>query len=65
MYPRSGYFLVNVNTKKFSYFISGYYARSPDYMEIVQANRIGVWNVPFITGAYLIKGIEIQSVEDF
>ncbi len=25
-------------------------------MEIVQKNRIGVWNVPFISGAYLIKG---------
>ena len=37
-------------------FISGYYARSPDYMAIVQAERVGVWNVPFIYGAYLIKG---------
>ena len=35
---------------------SGYYARSPDYMAIVQAERVGVWNVPFIYGAYLIKG---------
>jgi len=34
----------------------GYYARSPDYMAIVQAERVGVWNVPFIYGAYLIKG---------
>lgn len=34
----------------------GYYARSPDYMEIVQGNRLGVWNVPFISSAYLVKG---------
>ena len=25
-------------------------------MEIVQGNRAGVWNVPYISGAYLIKG---------
>ena len=25
-------------------------------MEIVQRNRIGLWNVPFISSAYLIKG---------
>ena len=25
-------------------------------MAIVQAERVGVWNVPFIYGAYLIKG---------
>ena len=34
----------------------GYYARSPDYMEIVNGNRNGLWNVPFISAAYLIKG---------
>ena len=34
----------------------GFYARASDYMEIVQGNRIGLWNVPFISGAYLIKG---------
>ena len=38
------------------FLFSGYYARSPDYMAIVQAERVGVWNVPFIYGAYLIKG---------
>lgn len=30
-------------------------------MEIVQGNRIGVWNVPYISGAYLIKGSLIQD----
>ena len=25
-------------------------------MSIVQGERVGVWNVPFIYGAYLIKG---------
>ena len=30
-------------------------------MEIVQSNRIGVWNVPYISGAYLIQGSVIQD----
>ena len=34
----------------------GFYARSPDYMEIVKGNRWGLWNVPFISSIYLIKG---------
>ncbi len=34
----------------------GYYARSFDYMDIVNADRRGLWNVPFITSSYLIKG---------
>ncbi|XP_060951645.1 multifunctional procollagen lysine hydroxylase and glycosyltransferase LH3 [Limanda limanda] len=39
----------------------GYYSRSEDYIEIVQAKRIGVWNVPYITQAYLIKGSVLRS----
>lgn len=33
----------------------GFYSRSIDYMDIVEQKRRGVWNVPYITGAYLIK----------
>ena len=33
----------------------GYYARSLDYMEIVNNNRRGLWNVPFVSNCYLIQ----------
>lgn len=33
----------------------GYYARSRDYLAIVQQERLGVWNVPFISSIYLIQ----------
>ncbi|XP_020626272.1 procollagen-lysine,2-oxoglutarate 5-dioxygenase 3-like [Orbicella faveolata] len=33
----------------------GYYARSRDYLAIVQKQRKGVWNSPFITSIYLIQ----------
>uniref|UniRef100_A0AAQ5Y891 procollagen-lysine 5-dioxygenase n=1 Tax=Amphiprion ocellaris TaxID=80972 RepID=A0AAQ5Y891_AMPOC len=39
----------------------GYYSRSEDYIEIVQGKRIGLWNVPYITQAYLIKGSMLRS----
>ncbi|KAG7236230.1 hypothetical protein INR49_001146 [Caranx melampygus] len=39
----------------------GYYSRSEDYIEIVQGKRIGLWNVPYITQAYLIKGSLLRS----
>ena len=34
----------------------GFYARSADYMDIVQYKRLGVWNVPFISSCYLVHG---------
>lgn len=34
----------------------GYYARSEDYVDIVQGRRVGLWNVPYISSVYLIKG---------
>nr|XP_037840962.1 procollagen-lysine,2-oxoglutarate 5-dioxygenase 1 isoform X2 [Chlorocebus sabaeus] len=47
----------------------GYYARSEDYVDIVQGRRIGVWNVPYISNIYLIKGSalrgELQSPDLF
>uniref|UniRef100_A0A4W6EAH6 procollagen-lysine 5-dioxygenase n=1 Tax=Lates calcarifer TaxID=8187 RepID=A0A4W6EAH6_LATCA len=39
----------------------GYYSRSEDYIEIVQGKRIGLWNVPYITQTYLIKGSVLRS----
>nr|XP_054103823.1 multifunctional procollagen lysine hydroxylase and glycosyltransferase LH3 isoform X1 [Callithrix jacchus] len=33
-----------------------YYARSEDYVELVQRKRVGVWNVPYISQAYVIQG---------
>lgn len=35
--------------------LDGYYARSDDYMELVERKRIGVFNQPYISGAYLIS----------
>ncbi|XP_072281432.1 procollagen-lysine,2-oxoglutarate 5-dioxygenase 1 [Pyxicephalus adspersus] len=39
----------------------GYYARSEDYIDIVQRQRIGIWNVPYINNVYLIKGNVIRT----
>ncbi|XP_028597444.2 procollagen-lysine,2-oxoglutarate 5-dioxygenase 1 isoform X2 [Podarcis muralis] len=39
----------------------GYYARSEDYVDIVQGRRIGLWNVPYISSVYLIKGSILRS----
>jgi len=41
----------------------GYYARSADYMEIVNNNRRGLWNVPYINSCYLISGTVIHNPE--
>ncbi|XP_016286343.1 multifunctional procollagen lysine hydroxylase and glycosyltransferase LH3 isoform X2 [Monodelphis domestica] len=38
-----------------------YYARSEDYVELVQRKRVGVWNVPYISQAYLIKGETLRK----
>uniref|UniRef100_A0A0N4Z9N2 procollagen-lysine 5-dioxygenase n=1 Tax=Parastrongyloides trichosuri TaxID=131310 RepID=A0A0N4Z9N2_PARTI len=40
----------------------GYYARSDNYMSIVNYDKIGVWNVPFISSAILIKGNYIKKI---
>ncbi|XP_044146142.1 procollagen-lysine,2-oxoglutarate 5-dioxygenase 2 isoform X2 [Bufo gargarizans] len=39
----------------------GYYARSEDYIDIVQGNRVGVWNIPYMANVYLIKGQTLRS----
>ncbi|TGZ56001.1 hypothetical protein CRM22_010249 [Opisthorchis felineus] len=39
----------------------GYYERSDDYIEIVERNRTGIWNVPFIRDAYLLSRRVVQK----
>ncbi|XP_077168253.1 procollagen-lysine,2-oxoglutarate 5-dioxygenase 1 [Paroedura picta] len=39
----------------------GYYARSEDYIDIVQRRRVGLWNVPYISSIYLIKSGILRS----
>ncbi|XP_072334278.1 procollagen-lysine,2-oxoglutarate 5-dioxygenase 1 isoform X3 [Scyliorhinus torazame] len=42
--------------------VDGYYARSEDYVDVVQRRRIGLWNIPYISSVYLIQGTLLQSV---
>ncbi|XP_041130016.1 procollagen-lysine,2-oxoglutarate 5-dioxygenase 1-like isoform X1 [Polyodon spathula] len=39
----------------------GFYARSEDYVDIVQGRRVGIWNVPYISSVYLIKGSVLRT----
>ncbi|XP_048397961.1 procollagen-lysine,2-oxoglutarate 5-dioxygenase 2 isoform X2 [Stegostoma tigrinum] len=39
----------------------GYYARSEDYVDIVEGNRVGIWNVPYVAHVYLIKGTALRT----
>lgn len=39
----------------------GFYSRSEDYIDIVQGKRIGVWNAPYITQVYLVRGEVLRS----
>ncbi|CAJ1055230.1 procollagen-lysine%2C2-oxoglutarate 5-dioxygenase 1 [Xyrichtys novacula] len=39
----------------------GYYARSEDYVDIVQGRRVGVWNVPYVSSVYLVKASVLRS----
>ncbi|XP_065582274.1 procollagen-lysine,2-oxoglutarate 5-dioxygenase 1-like isoform X1 [Artemia franciscana] len=41
----------------------GFYARSFDYMDIVQNTKKGLWNVPYISGCYLVQGYLIHNPE--
>lgn len=40
----------------------GFYARSPDYLEIVKNVRRGVWNAPYVTDAYLIDAETVGKI---
>lgn len=41
--------------------LDGYYARSEDYVDIVQRKRVGVWNIPFMAHVYLVKGTALRN----
>uniref|UniRef100_A0A9J8AMX4 Procollagen-lysine,2-oxoglutarate 5-dioxygenase 1 n=2 Tax=Cyprinus carpio TaxID=7962 RepID=A0A9J8AMX4_CYPCA len=39
----------------------GYYARSEDYVDIVQGHRVGLWNVPYVSHIFLIKADALRT----
>ncbi|XP_074898411.1 multifunctional procollagen lysine hydroxylase and glycosyltransferase LH3 isoform X2 [Buteo buteo] len=39
----------------------GFYARAQDYVDIVQGKRRGVWNVPYLSHAYLVGGVALRG----
>ncbi|KAI2661265.1 Procollagen-lysine,2-oxoglutarate 5-dioxygenase 1 [Labeo rohita] len=39
----------------------GYYARSEDYVDIAQARRMGLWNVPYVSNIFLIKADTLRT----
>ncbi|XP_030640838.1 procollagen-lysine,2-oxoglutarate 5-dioxygenase 1 [Chanos chanos] len=39
----------------------GYYARSEDYVDIVQGRRVGLWNVPYISHVYLVRSSVLKD----
>ncbi|XP_055376791.1 procollagen-lysine,2-oxoglutarate 5-dioxygenase [Condylostylus longicornis] len=41
----------------------GYYARSHDYVDIVKRALTGMWNVPYISTAYLVKSSAFDSLK--
>ncbi|CAL8073547.1 unnamed protein product [Calicophoron daubneyi] len=40
----------------------GYYARSEDYVDIVEGRKVGLWNVPFIRDVYMISRNAIRML---
>jgi len=52
--------LIGIKNKTFSNFWgalddNGYYARSDNYLELINYGRRGLWNVPYVSGAILIE----------
>ena len=43
---------------------NGYYARSPDYMDIVAYKKVGLWNVPYINTVYLLHGSLMKKIQN-
>uniref|UniRef100_A0A8C4EKI6 procollagen-lysine 5-dioxygenase n=1 Tax=Dicentrarchus labrax TaxID=13489 RepID=A0A8C4EKI6_DICLA len=41
--------------------LDGYYARSEDYVDIVQKKRVGVWNIPYMAHVYMVKGSTLRN----
>ncbi|XP_059152546.1 procollagen-lysine,2-oxoglutarate 5-dioxygenase 1-like isoform X2 [Physella acuta] len=42
----------------------GYYARSEDYMDIIDYKKVGLWNVPHVTNLILIHGHKLPALKD-
>jgi len=40
----------------------GYYKRSADYLDIVQLKQTGLWNVPYMNGAYLVQKRHLKTL---
>lgn len=40
----------------------GFYARSEDYMDLVQDKKLGMWNVPFVMNAILVQGSRVDNL---
>lgn len=40
----------------------GFYARSEDYVDIVEYKKMGLWNVPFVTNVILVQGHRMASL---
>ncbi|XP_064641909.1 procollagen-lysine,2-oxoglutarate 5-dioxygenase 1-like isoform X4 [Lineus longissimus] len=40
----------------------GYYLRSPEYIDLVQRRRLGLWNVPYISNIYLIQASKLPAL---
>ncbi|VDL90349.1 unnamed protein product [Schistocephalus solidus] len=40
----------------------GYYARSSDYMDIILGKQRGIWNVPFVSSAYLYSRWTVRQL---
>ncbi|XP_060560565.1 LOW QUALITY PROTEIN: procollagen-lysine,2-oxoglutarate 5-dioxygenase 2-like [Ruditapes philippinarum] len=43
---------------------TGFYARSEDYMDIVHGDKIGLWNVPYLTGVYLVQAHVLPALRN-
>ncbi|XP_061777230.1 procollagen-lysine,2-oxoglutarate 5-dioxygenase 2 [Nerophis ophidion] len=41
--------------------LDGYYARSEDYVDIVQRKRVGLWNIPYMAHIYLVQGSALRK----
>jgi len=44
---------------------TGWYKRSNDYFDIINLNKINIWNVPYVTGNILIKKCVLESYNIF
>lgn len=40
----------------------GFYARSQDYLDLVEDKKLGLWNVPFLMNAILVQGSRLNKL---